>query len=62
MSKLTIPVLAAALFAFTAPAFAGEGGCGSYHDGQSVSLPQPVDTAEQSTPAPAPSTKDGSSS
>ena len=61
MSKLTIPILAAALVAFTAPAFAGEGGCGSLHKSQSVSLPQPVETADQSTPAPAPSTKDESS-
>ena len=42
MSKLTIPVVAAVLVGFTAPAFAGEGGCGSYDDSQSVSLPQPV--------------------
>ena len=62
MSKLRFSILAAALVAFTAPALAGVGGCGSFHDTQSVSLPQPVDTAEQSTPAPAPSTKDGSSS
>ena len=61
MNKLAIPVLAAALVAFTAPAFAGEGGCGSLSDTQSVSIPQPVDTADQSTPAPAPTTKDESS-
>ncbi len=61
MSKLTIPVLAAALVGFTAPAFAGEGGCGSNDHSQSVSIPQPVETADRSTPAPAPTTGDESS-
>ena len=56
MSKSLLPLFGAAALAvgslaFVAPAFAGPGGCGSI-ESQSVSIPDPVVTADTKTTPP----------